>query len=208
MNDRNYLVFAGDGRGRIEMSVGDAPPVLLFAADEPGIRSFRVPGRIAKPSDRRVSDLVKFSGITRFRVHFDALDGTGCEEDTIDANRQCRDLEIVVDDLWSAKKYCGTVKGESQNVAIKVAKQHGHGGEVDWDYGNFSDQGNRPTTGCSLEVWTADELLVTVRLLSADPVRYLNAPAQRYKTTRRNQGWFYPVYNFFKDLLAFFRVKI
>lgn len=208
MSEQNHLVFAGDGLGRIEMKVGDAPPVLLFSADEPGIRTFTVPGRIAMPEGKRISDLVKFSGIVRFCVRFDSVDGTGCEEDTFDFNRRCQDVEVIVNDLWPAKKYCGTIKGESQNIAIKVAKQHGHGGEVDWDYGGFSDQGNGRTTRCSLETEVVDGTPATVRLLSADPVRYLNEGAQRYTTTRLNQGWFYPVYNFLKDLLAFFGVKI
>lgn len=211
MSDKNLISFAGDGTGVVWLKRGEAPAELLFTADQPGMREHRI-GDLKAQAGQDIADVLKLSGVTRLHVIADSIDAKFAGEDAIDINH-CRDCEVLVSDLWAAKKYCGTIKGQSVGIRVVVGRQHTHGGETDWDLGNFSDQGNGRTTGVRLHVNTSDSTPVRVRVLSADvPVlenesRNYTAP-QGYKITRLNQGWFYPVYNFLKDLLAFFRVKI
>lgn len=206
MTDRNLISFSGDGSGVIYLKRGDAPAELLFAADVPGIREYRL-GDLMAHAGQDIADVLKLSGVTRLRLTVNSIDARFVREDAIDINH-CKDCEVRVRDLWAAKKYCGTIKGESSGIVIKVERQHTHGGEVDWDYGGFADQGNGRTTGCELETNVVDRTPATVRLLSAAPVRYLNAGVQSYATTRLNQGWFYPLFNFLKDLFRTFGLKI
>lgn len=211
MSDRNLVSLAGDGSGVVWLKRLNEPAELLFAADVPGTREVRL-GDLRKPAGVKISDLLKLSGITRLRVIVDRLDGTGCDEDAVDVNH-CADCEIIAETLWPAAKYCGTIKGASKGIRIVVATMHGHGGETDFDFGGFSDQGNGKTTGCALHVDMFDHSAVKVRALSADVPTLENTGSnyphpQKYEVTRLNQGWFYPVFNFLKDLLKIIGIKL
>ena len=200
------LALHGDAAGNVWQHRDEGGDLLLFSADVPGVRTINV-GSLSR-NGRPITDLLKFSGVCRLAVVADVLDGTGCTEDAIDVNNLCRDLSIAVFNLYPANLRCGTIKGGSVNVSIAVTCQHGHGSETDWDYGNFSDQSNARTTGSSLSTRTADGTPAKVRLLTADRPKLLNEKQQRFDVLDLNQGWFYPVYNFLKDVLKTFHVGI
>ena len=174
-----------------------------FKLDPDGWFNIGLPVIVAKQGD---SDALKGSRLRRVRLYGHSVDGRLASEDGGDFN-DCEDWELHLDHLWPGRKYCGTIKGGSKNFKVVIGCQHGHGGEVDWDFGNFSDQGNRYTTGGELTTITEDGTDVTVRLLSADPVR-LGPPSQVFEVTKLNQGWFYALFNFLKDLLRSFGKKI
>lgn len=203
--DTSAVAFVGDGRGRVELKVGDEPSVLLFTADQPGIREYFHPKAIANTG---MKEALKFSGVARLRVNLSKVDGHLAKEDAIDINH-CTDLEVSVVELYAGQTYCGTIKGGSERIALNILHQFGHGKETDWDYGNFSDQGNRKTTGCKLTVSDVDAGQVQVRVITADkPELFGAAGLAAHVSTVLSGGWFYPVFNFLKDLLRTFRIKI
>lgn len=188
-------VFTPDGFA-LSRAYAEATFGILARLDDTG-RSLAIAQVIAQAGD---ADALKFSGVRRLQVAVGHLDGTAASEDAVDLNNHCEDVSLVINTLYPGKKYCGTIKGESRGIAIEVLTQHGHGGETDWDFGNFSDQGNARTTGCTLNVVTFDDSPARVRLLSADMPKLIESDGRRYTVTKLNQGWFYPVFNFFKDL--------
>lgn len=202
MSDDNYLSYWGDGKGNIYAPDG----ALLFAADVPGMREVRL-GRISKPADRRVTDLLKLSGCVRLRIFVEELDASGCAEDMVDINHS-EDVEVVVGDAWAGHQYLATIKGGTKNARLAIERLHTHGRETDVDLGNFSDQGNTRTTGVSLNIATVDRSPVAVRVLTAARPALENASAQAYSVDARAQGWFYTLYNFLKDILRTFHIAI
>jgi hypothetical protein len=199
MSDKNQFVLSGDNTGSVWVN-----NVLTYRASDLGMREIRIASVVA---GQGISDALKLSGVRRLTVYVGTLDARAAAEDAIDINH-CHDCSIHIGELWPARKYCGTIKGASSQIEITVMRQHGHGTEVDWDYGNFSDQGNGDTVGCELNSQTADASPVTVRLLSATRPTIPNEHEQRYIITATPRGWFYPLYNFLKDFLATFRIKI
>ena len=205
--DKNLFSITGDSLGSVW--VNDR---LVFTPADDGMREVRI-GNLVAQAGQDISDVLKLSGLQRVRVIVDLIDARFALEDAIDINH-CQQCEVIVSDLWAAKKYCGTVKGVSDGIRIVVARQHTHGGETDWDLGNFSDQGNGRTTAVRLHINTVDRTEVRVRVLSAEkPVLENTGPEyvtpQRYVVDARAAGgWFYPIYNFIKDILATFRIRI
>ena len=214
MKDKNQFSISGDGTGAcwVNDRLVYHPSLGLQSVDGLGIAAV-VRGEyleiqilwtlVARPGD---SDLLKCSGLRKTRIFVDTLDGRQAAEDAADVNH-CHDLVVMVNDLWPGKKYCGTIKGTSSGVTIVVGRQHGHGGETDWDYGNFADQGNGRTTGCKLTTNVVDRSAARVRLLSADPVECVSVDGQRYEVQKLNQGWFYPLIDLWKGILKIFGIK-
>jgi hypothetical protein len=198
------VAFRGDDAGNIWQD-----GVQIFFAGDKVIREV-VLGTVTSTTS---TDLLKISGCVRLRVIVDCLYASSCLEDAIDINHS-HDIEVLVNDLFAAKNYCATIKGGSTNIRIVVARQHGHGGETDYDLGNFSDQSNARTTGVSLHINTEDRSPVRVRVLSADKPKLENEDQityfkpQLYSVRLFNQGWFYHVYNFLKDFLKNFHIYI
>lgn len=216
--DVNTFPIAMDDAGRlfINQRLCFAPElggIIQGEAENVGARWLRIdpdgwlnvglPNIVARQGD---SDTLKGSRLRKVRLYGHSVDGRLAGEDGVDFN-DCDDWELYLDHLWPGRKYCGTIKGGSRNFKIAVGCQHGHGGEVDWDFGNFSDQGNAFTTGGQLTTVAEDGSDVTVRLLSADPVQ-LNPASQMFEVTKLNQGWFYILFNFLKDFLRLFGKKI
>ena len=200
------VAFRGDDKGNIWRD-GEQ----IFSSNDSGMRELHL-GSLVKPAFVPTTDLLKISGCVRLSLTVDSIYGQGCLEDAIDINHS-HDISIVVNDLYPGDKYCSTIKGGSTNIRIVVGRQHGHGSEMDYDLGNFSDQSNAKTTGVSLHINTVDRTPVTVRVLTADKPILENSGApyeqpQIYHVTLLNQGWFYPLYNFLKDLLKKFNVGI
>lgn len=171
--------------------------------DADGWFSIGAPAIIAAQGD---SDALKLSGLRRVRIDCPSIDARAATEDAVDANH-CEDWELNVGHLWAAQRYCGTIKGRSQRFRINVGCQHGHGKETDWDFGNFSDQGNGYTKAGTLCAVTEDKSAIAVRYLSAEPMQ-LEPSSQVFDVTTLNQGWFYPLFNFLKDALRLIGIKI
>lgn len=125
------------------------------------------------------------------RLHADALKITnstngdvaageiyGGYEDCLDVNNRSRNV-MVSADWYPAGKYVGTIKGGSENVKI-FGTLHGHGSEVDFDFGNISDQSSDVTRACVLSVETKDGSAVKVRVWNAEMPLLLNARDQAY----------------------------
>lgn len=217
MPDRHAFPVAMDTDGRLFVNhrLCYAPDLGLLQgeAEKVGARWLRqdpdgwfdigLPAITAKAGD---ADALKGSGLRKVRLFAPSVDGRLASEDAVDFN-WCEDWELHVDHLWPGHKYCGTIKGGSKRFKIIVGCQYGHGGEISWDFGNHSDQGNGYTTQGELTTITEDHTPVTVRYLSADPVR-LGPHSQMFEVTSLNQGWFYPLFNFLKDVLRLFGVKI
>lgn len=211
MSDKNLVSLAGDGSGVVWITRGDAPAELLFAADVPGMRELRLRYLVAQ-AGAGIADVLKLSGVSRLRVIVDSIDAKFAAEDAIDINH-CTDCEVLAMDVWAGQKYVSTIKGASKNIRLVIARLYSHGGETDIDLGNFSDQGNGNTTGVSLNIARIDSFPVKVRCLSAAAPTLENTGSdyehpQRYDITKLNQGWFYLLYNFFKDLLRSFGLKL
>lgn len=202
MSDKNQFQISGDDLGNIWVN-----DVLTFVADDAGMRELEIPS-IVTPPGQSIADALKVSGVRRLILGVQSIDARFAMEDAIDCNHS-EDVEIFVCHLYPGKKYAATVKGASKRIRFVVDHQHGHGGETDYDLGNFSDQGNGKTTGISLSVNMDDASPVRVRVLSADAPRLVNAAHQDYKVnTALGKGWFYPIYNFLKDLLKTFGISI
>jgi hypothetical protein len=201
MPDKNHFRISGDDLGNIWVN-----EVLTFHASLPGMRELRLPD-IVVPAGQGIADALKSGGARRLIVYVGTIDAREAEEDAVDINH-CDDMFLYVDDLWPGRRYAGTLKGGSQRITVGVKRQHGHGRETDWDLGNFADQGNASTGPVTLDVTMADASAVRVRRLNASQPTLLGAPKQTYHVTAVPRGWFYPIYNFLKDLLATFRVRI
>jgi hypothetical protein len=211
--DRHTFPLAQDAAGRIfinhRLVWSEDTGLLEHDLQELGCKLRRVdgwwhahlPGIVASEGD---ADTLKLSGLRKFRIFTPLLDGRHATEDALDVNH-CEEVEITVDDLHPAQKYAGTIKGASRGIVVHVARQHGRGL---WDFGNFSDQGNEKTTGCALDITRADNGPVEVRALSADVPHLLNSERQAYSVQRLNQGWFYPLFNFLKDLARLIGLKL
>lgn len=171
--------------------------------DDDGWLNIGLPAIVAQEGD---SDALKGSGLRKVRLFGTNVDGRKAKEDGADFNH-CEDWELHLDHIWSAQRYVGTIKGKCRNFKIVIGCQHGHGSETDWDCGNFSDQGNERTSGGELTVVTDDSSPVAARYLSADPLK-LGPANQVFDVTALNRGWFYPLYNFFKDILRSFGLRI
>lgn len=200
MPDKNQFSITGDQAGNIWVN-----NEWIHPASAEGIREIRVPALVAKPGE---ADLLKISGVERAIVYAASLDARNAAEDAIDINHS-HNVEVLCNDLWPGKTYAATVKGGSTGIKLVVGRQHGHGGSgIDYDYGNFSDQGNAKTTGCELNVATVDGAPVVVRLLTADAPKTFDATGQTYRIKSYNQGYFYPLFNLLKDLLRSIGIKI
>lgn len=194
---RQRLVWSKE-TGLLEHDLRELNCSMLRAADS--WWQVWIPDLVARAGD---ADTLKASGLRRFRIYGGLVDGRAASEDAFDCNH-CEDLELWLDDLHPAKKYAATIKGRSRGITVH-AMQHGPGL---WDFGNFSDQGNGRTIGCALDIHRPDGGPVDVRALSADVPALLNSGAQSYRVQRLNQGWFYPLFNFLKDLLRLLRIKL
>ncbi len=202
MSDKNLIRFSGDEAGNVWLN-----DVLLFAADVTGTREYMLADIVVAESEG-IRDALKLGGVRRLVVHVGSIDARFAAEDAIDINH-CEDVAVIVGQLWPGRKYAGTIKGASKRVRVEVAQQHGHGGETDWDWGNFSDQGNSFTSEGNLNVTTADGSPARVRLLSANPPALENGAA-KYQVSGGGlvSRWFYRVYNALKDLLHTFGIEI
>lgn len=164
MSDRNLVSFWGRPDGYLELVDLRQPPghtntVLRQAGDLTPI-THDVGDVIPEPD---WSDALKLSGAVNLTVN--AGTAKGGTEDVFDANH-CRNCSVFIQDAYPRGKYVSTQKGESDGITLTIYRQHGHGTEVDHDYGNRSDQGNGNTTNSRLSVKQADGP-VLVRVLRA-----------------------------------------
>jgi len=111
-------------------------------------------------------DTLKFSnGVDRVVVTDDNTVWGGSED--------CVDMNAVTNCSVRAKGFmprglfCATVKGGAHGAFIQ-GELLGHGSEVDFDLGNWSDQSRAKTGSAILDVTSADGSPITYRVLNAE----------------------------------------
>lgn len=181
MSDKNFYNISGDDTGNVWVN-----DTQVFWASQPGMRELTVPDLIVP--DEGFSDALKVSGIRRLIIRCGKIDARHCIEDAIDINHS-EAVEIHVEELHAAKRYCTTTKGASLGIKIVVKQQIGHGKETDHDLGNKSDQGKGRTRQVALDITTADRSVVAVRVMHAHRPELLNKATQRYKVNGWLKGW-------------------
>lgn len=164
MNDRQLVAFAGEPNGKITLVDWRQPPnhrVIRGAADITPITA-TVGDIDADPA--RWEDALKVSGCINLTVFAGVV--RGGNEDCVDVMRS-RHCAVFIEDAYPRGKYVSTQKGESHDITLTIQRQHGHGSEVDHDYGNKADNENGLTTDCKLSVKAAYGAPVLVRVLRA-----------------------------------------
>jgi hypothetical protein len=185
--DKNFLSLAGDGLGNIYRD-----GVLLFSADQPGMREIRL-GDIIPDRPGDYSDSLKLSGCTRLRVLVNTI--VGGREDCLDINWS-HDIEVEIATAMPKGRYVATIKGGSTDISVKVENQIGHGSETDYDLGNWSDQGHSRTTGVSLDVHVVGGSPAYCRVLHAHNPKVVGF----WKIDGRFRGFFHWVVDKLKRL--------
>lgn len=164
MPDRNLVSYAGQPDGHLELVDLRQPPgytnTVLRKKDDFTHITHEIGDVIA---DANWSDAIKLSGAINLTVNAGTVKGGA--EDVLDVNHS-RSCWISIEDAYPGGKYVSTQKGDSDGITLTIYHQHGHGTEVDHDYGNRSDQGNGNTINSRLSVKQADGA-VSVRVLQA-----------------------------------------
>lgn len=199
--DKNYppLDFAnvhGTPEEPITVRVDATVPGLFTITGHPN-PAFNGTFNQPTPGDGH-SDTIKMSNCCWLRV---VVTGRliGGAEDCFDANNRTHDVEVYADEWESGGQYLCSIKGESKNVRVSglVVK---HGGTVDVDLGNWSDQSFERTTGVSIYFHTNDGSAVKVRVLNAWEPYLENGQNQRYEVNDFWKGLFQWVFFLLKKL--------
>ncbi len=172
MSDQNLVSFYGYPDGKIELvDLRQPPGHTNQIIREPGFEwlDYTI-GDIGQESG--ISDALKVSGCVNLTVH--AFEVHGGLEDVVDVNHS-HHVKVYIEDAYPHGKFVSTQKGASTDITLDIKRQHGHGTEIDHDYGNHSDQGDGNTTDCKLAV-TAGGEKIKVRVLRADPPGLLGGP--------------------------------
>lgn len=138
------------------------------------------------------SDTLKFSRVSNLVVNVDRI--VGSKEDCIDVNNLCQNITVNVNKLEPKGKFAATIKGGSENINLVINRLYGHGTEMDFDFGNRSEQSTLRTKNCSVFVGKA-EGKVNVRVLHAWKPK-LTGPVQ-YKLNTWMRGWIAKLFRFF-----------
>ncbi len=173
MSDQNLVSFYGYPDGKIELvDLRQPPGHTNQILRESGFEwlDYNVGDIIIGLPEW--SDALKVSGCVNLIVRANTI--TGGKEDVVDVNHS-QHVKIYIEDALVRGKYCSTQKGASTDITLDIKRQHGHGTEVDHDYGNHSDQGDGNTTDCKLAV-TAGGETIKVRVLRATPPGLLGGP--------------------------------
>lgn len=126
-----------------------------------------IAGRIICPPDNTYSDTLKFSCCQIVKVHDCKI--VGGNEDCIDMNNLCSNLDVTNCELESRGKYVMTIKGGTTDVLVSDTCILAHGSETDIDLGNWSDQSEAETKRVILSnVFAQDGQPVRVRVLWAE----------------------------------------
>lgn len=119
-------------------------------------------------------DALKVSGCANLAVVAGVV--RGGSEDVLDVMRS-RNCDIAINDAYPRGRFVSTQKGASDGITLTIARQHGHGSEVDHDYGNNAPGHNGTTKNCRLSVGSvSDNKPVVVRGLRSDVPMVSGAP--------------------------------
>ncbi len=110
------------------------------------------------------TDSLKISGAINLSVRANTV--RGGLEDVIDINHS-QNVNVSILRAEPLGKYVATIKG-SQGIILSINNQIGHGSEVDFDLGNWSDQSRAKTTNVSLSSLMPDWETSTYRTFNAD----------------------------------------
>lgn len=198
MADRILVAFAGKPDGSIELVDNRQPPghtnkMLRQAGDHSPIEW--TVGDIVFTRGQW-DDALKVSGCHNLTVYAGYVQGG--TEDVLDVNHS-NNCTVFIEEAYPRGKFVSTQKGASKNITVQIDRQHGHGTEVDHDYGNHSDQGNGYTTDCSLNVKMDDGGEATVRVLRGTMPSLLGG---RFKVVfPKPDAWYHKICIWFLNLV-------
>lgn len=198
MTDRQLVAFAGEPNGKITLVDWRQPPgqnhrVIREEGDFTPIE--HDVGDIRFPKGEW-SDALKVSGCINLTVLAGVVEGG--TEDVLDVMRS-RHCAINIEDAYPRGKYVSTQKGESLDITLTIQRQHGHGTEVDHDYGNRADNENGQTTDCKLSVKAVLDGTALVRILRATAPGLDGGPFRW--AFPRPDAWYHPIVIWILNLL-------
>lgn len=95
-------------------------------------------------------DTLKFSHCTNSNVSFCTI--LGSSEDAVDMNRECENITLFENHIFTKGAYGVTIKGGSRTVCLQKCVFHGEPKSgYDIDLGNWSDQSDKLTVDVGLE---------------------------------------------------------
>lgn len=195
MSDRNLISFTGDDAGNIYCTTAGGDRVLILAHDDPN----RVINWRGTPSGTirggpQYADSLKFSNVRNVTVYLDEVIGSA--EDAVDINNRCRDLIVCISRVVTQGRYCATIKGQSDRVALIIGVLQGRGSESDFDLGNHSDQAKGRTKNVKIHVAVASHRPDVTIKHAWDPA----LSGVGFDVDDSLQGWFAHVWRFFKRI--------
>lgn len=197
--DRQLVVFAGKPDGSIELVDRRVYPEAHIFIREAGNReplTWSVAGEIDAHPDSW-EDALKISGCDNLTVYADVV--RGGNEDVVDINHS-RNCSVFINDAHPRGNFVLTCKGESDNITLTVYRQRGHGKEVDYDYGNHSDQGDGTTKNSRLSVkGVLDGGPAVVRVLRATTPQLDGGPF-KFAFPNPKPKWFHDLVVWFLNL--------
>lgn len=194
MSDRQLVAFSGQPNGeitRIDWRLTTGPNHVIIR--QPGDFTHIVEnvGDIdADPA--KWEDALKLSGCINLTVNAGVV--RGGREDVLDVMR-CRHCTVNIEDAYPRGNFVSTQKGQSEDITLKISRQHGHGKEVDHDYGNNAPGNNGYTKGCKLSVNSSDGRVV-VRVLRATAPQISGAPHE-FAFPKPSPEWLHAIVIFF-----------
>ena len=188
--DKQYVALATLDDGSVQLvdyrqPEGQTHMIVRKAGD--GSRLVLDLGDIIAPLG--VHDALKISRVTNAEIVANRV--VGGSEDVVDITWS-KDVFVVINRAEVHGKYLATIKGGCNGVRLDVAEQVGHGGEADYDLGNWFDYNKAKTTNVIL-VSYANET-ASVRVLNADKP----SCSGNFKV---NIPWWRPLYKTFYPIL-------
>ncbi len=191
MPDRQLVAFSGQPDGSILFVDRRVTPEIQVLIRHPGDFTpitHNVGDIDADPA--QWEDALKVSGCINLTVNAGVV--RGGNEDVLDANRS-RNVFVNIEDAYPRGRFCSTQKGASDGIHLTIKRQHGHGKEVDHDYGNNAPGTNGYTKNCSLSVGWVNTGKVVVRLLRCNSVALAGGAAFRYAFPWPSPKWLHNV---------------
>lgn len=164
--DIDMVAFDGNPNGELIMTdnrSGSPVTTVLRQAGDLTRGTISV-GDIIPPNGWTGQDTLKLSGVENYEI----IAGTvkGGSEDVVDSNHS-HNVTVRVKNAIPSGRYVSTIKGGSTNIELDVDTQVGHGTEVDYDLGNYSQQSKAKTTHIAIGV-RASSSQPTLRVGNAD----------------------------------------
>jgi hypothetical protein len=149
-----------------------------------------------------INDALKLSNCKNIVLRANKV--IGGNEDVLDINRG-ENISVEIEEAVPTGKYVCTVKGGAEYIFITIKNLVGHGKEMDFDIGSWSDQSIwKRTKHVYLNIRTSDGSPVNVRVLHGWKPILVNGSLQEYKIDYKYNKIFIYAYFIYKKLLSLF----